>query len=116
MDARPVLGLRALRPSLLDDISAAEAGLSAGRHAETRDRTRPVTDPVVVQAAMRSYVLDDDEEDEDDEVRDSDEDDEDGEDDEDEDAEETWQCKKRCPSTTVRLTKDGYSGWVPIGL
>ena len=98
MDARSVLGLRTLRPSLLDDVSAAEARRPAGR-AKTRDRAHLVTNSNNALSPTRpGYVLDDDEEDEDDdEDRDSDVDDEDDEDDEDEDEEETWQVSEPMP-------------------
>ena len=104
MDARSVLGLRTLRPSLLDNVSAAEARRAAGRRTETRDRACLVTNRDNALSPMRRYVLDDEEEDEDDdEDRDSDdddkndEDDEDDEDDEEEDDEETWQVSKPMP-------------------
>lgn len=98
MDARSILGLRTMRPSLLDDVSAAEARLSAGSRAETRDRTRLVTDRDIPSSPMRRYVLDDDEEDEDDdEDRDSDDDDEEDGDDEEEETEETWQVSEPTP-------------------
>lgn len=98
MDARSVLGLCTLRPSLLDDVSAAEARRAAGRRAENRDRARLVTNRDSALSPMRRDVLDDDEEGEDDdEDRDSDDDDEDDEDDEEEDDEETWQVSEPIP-------------------
>ena len=99
MDARPVLGVRPLRPSLLDDLSAAEARRAAGRRtagrrAEIRDRARLVTKSDRPMSPIRhslvNYVLEDDDEDEDDEDPDSD-DDGDDEDEDDEDDEDTWQ-------------------------
>ena len=92
MDARSILGLQRLRPTFLDDVSAAQARRAAGGRAETRDRARLVTNSDNASSPTSPYVLDDDEEDEDDEDPDSngDDDDED-EDDEDEDDEETWQ-------------------------
>jgi hypothetical protein len=98
VDARSVLGLRTLRPSLLDDVSAAQARIFAGRRAEARDRASLVTDRDIALSPARRYVLDDDEEDEDDdEDRDWDDDDEDDGDDEEEDAEETWQVLEPVP-------------------
>jgi hypothetical protein len=99
MDARSVLGLRTLRPSLLDDVSAAEACLSTGRRAEARDRGRLVTDRDIAVSGMRRYVLDDDDGDDDeddDESRDSDHED-DGDDEEEEETEETWQVSAPLP-------------------
>ena len=96
MDARSVLGLRTLRPSLLDDVSAAEACLSTGRRAEARDRGRLVTDRDIALSPIGRYVLDDDDDDEDDdESRDSD--DEDDGDDEEGEAEETWKVSEPLP-------------------
>ena len=93
------MGLRPLRPSFLDDLSATEARYAAGRRAEIHDRARLVTK----SEPMRRYSLDDDDEDEDevdDDVTDSnddDGDDEDEEDEEDEGEEETWQVSEPIP-------------------
>jgi len=100
VDARSILDLQHLRPSFLDDVSAAEArGTACGsRHARGHAGARARRGARVISHGMsRNYVLgygleypvDDPDEDEDD---DEDGDDED-EDDEDEDEEEveTWQ-------------------------
>ena len=79
MDTRPILGLQPLRPSFLDDLSAARAS-----QAQTGCRACVVIN-------VDDEDLDDDP-DEDDEDLDGDDDDED-DDDEDEDV-ETWQVSR----------------------
>ena len=103
LDARSVLGLQRVRPSFLDDLSAAEAGRAARRAAaeplpqrRARGRTR-----VISHEMSRGYVLEhpvDDPDDDDDDDFDEDDDDEDDEDDdEDEEEPETWQVSDSRP-------------------
>ena len=93
MDTRSVLGVRALRPAFLDDVSTAQARGAAGRRTQTCCRSDLMTRLGPVLSSIQRYVLDDEDED-DDEDRDPDNEDDD-EDDEDEDEgegeEETWQ-------------------------
>jgi hypothetical protein len=87
VDAGSILGLQPLRPSFLDDVSAAEP-----RQTEADNGDRVVT---TVDNCATNYVLDDDEDDIDDEDDDDvDEDDDEDEDDEDEEEEETWQVSQ----------------------
>ena len=107
MDARSVLGVRPLRPSFLDDLSAAEARCAAGRRAEIHDRACLVTKSDNALSPMRRYSLDDDDEDDDeveDDIPDSDHDDGDDEDEEDEDEEETWQVSAVPLNVGLHLT------------
>ena len=82
MDTGSILGVQPLRPSFLDDVSAAEPRQTKNDH-----RVRVVT----TRDNLRRLFLEDDDdvEDEDDDL-DDEEEDEDEEDDEDEDI-ETWQ-------------------------
>ena len=100
MDAGSVLGLRTLRSSFLDDVSAAEARrAAAGCRTETGGRAGLVTNRDNRAASASGYVLDEDEEDEEDEedrdLDDDDDDDDDEDDDDDDEEEETWQVSER---------------------
>ena len=94
MDARSILGVSALRPTLLVDVSTAKP-----REAESGDRVRVVTTEhnshawLTTRFHLDDDVDDDEDDDDDDDVSDGDDDDDDDdedEDDEDEDV-ETWQ-------------------------
>ena len=94
MDPRPVLGLQQLRPSFLDDVSAAEAGRGARTcrcrsRSNARRRTGVISHEMSRHYSLEHPVDDPDEADDDD---DFDEDDEGGDDEEgDEEEVETWQ-------------------------
>ena len=96
MDARPVLGVPALRPALLDDVSTAQS-----RQGQTCHRARFVECPTVNLATFEDKLDDDldDDPDQDDEFEDEDDDgDGDDEDEEDDDEDvETWQVSKPIP-------------------
>jgi len=121
MDPRAVLGLRAVRPALLDDVSSAEE-----RHARSGGHVRRVTHvslsvlphsqvltaPIVAPptslttwTAWTAWIAqevpdpdyDEDEEDEDDEDEDE------GEDEDDEDSEETWWVLASATALSHRL-------------
>jgi len=90
VDAGSILGVQPLRPSFLDDLSAAEPRKTKNDH-----RVRVVTS----RDNLRTFVLEDDDEldDEDDEFGDDeddeDEDDDDDDEDDEEDEPETWQVR-----------------------
>ena len=96
MDARSILGVSALRTTLLVDVSAAEP-----REAEAGDGARVVTtehnSPLWLTTRFHLDDDVDDDEDEDDDDEDSDDDDDEDEDDEDEDV-ETWQVSSLADS------------------
>jgi hypothetical protein len=97
VDARSILGLRALRTPFLDHVSTAQTRRTASRRAQAC-RTGLVTPPDLALSPARRYVLDDEEEDEDDdEDRDPDDEDDENDDEEDEDEEETWQVSDSIP-------------------
>jgi len=90
VDARSVLGLPALRPALLDDVSAAQP-----RKGQARDGAGVVSAFTLRLSPDDDFDDGPDEDEEDDDVDDTDgEEDEDNED-EDEDEEETWQVSGR---------------------
>jgi len=92
VDAGSVLGVSALRPAFLDDVSAAEP-----RQSETRRRARIVTIRDIHDCGSRAVRLQDDFEDFDEDDDDFDNDDEDADEDaeDDEEDEETWQVRDR---------------------
>jgi hypothetical protein len=91
VDAGSILGVQPLRPSLLDDVSAAEPRKTKNDH-----RVRVVTS----RDNLRYVLEDDDELDDDDDEFGEDEDEDDDEDDEDDEDEETetWQVSRLMPS------------------
>jgi hypothetical protein len=88
VDTRSILGVQSLRPSFLDDVSAAEP-----RQAEAGDGARVVTTADIFRL---DYVLDDDDVDDDEDEEDDGFDDDDEEDDDEEEDEdvETWQVSQ----------------------
>ena len=103
LDSRSILGLQHLRPSFLDDVSAAEAGRRAGGRPRSR-RSSPGARAgrrarVISHEMSRRYVLEHPVDDPDDPDDDDLDEDEDGEDDEDADEEEveTWQVSNVRP-------------------
>ena len=98
MDARSVLGLPAVRPALLDDVSTA-----CPTKAETRRGTDDMTHPAAYDrpdppAPWRVDDIDDEFDDESDDDFSDDDDDEDADDDDDDgdpDEPETWQVHVR---------------------
>ena len=99
MDARPILGVPAVRPSLLVDVSTAQPGESQTSHGAC-----VVTNIDNLAALpMTHYKFDDDDLDDDDDDDDTDdenefgddEDEGDDEEDEDDDEPETWQVSAR---------------------
>jgi hypothetical protein len=111
VDARSILGLQRLRPSFLDDVSAAQARRSTGgcRHTggDARGNARRRTNNVSHQMSRR-YELEHpvDDPDEDDEDDDSDEDEDGDEEDGDEEETETWQVSVLRPSAKGRSLLD----------
>jgi hypothetical protein len=98
MEARPVLGVSAMRPAFLVDIPAA-----GRRESETSDRACVMTAVTFADiSGVRMVRLDDDveddfddDDDESDEEDDDEDDDEDEDDDQDEEEPETWQVVAR---------------------
>jgi hypothetical protein len=102
MDTGSVLGLPAVRTSLLDDISAAEA-----RRAEAGGRARIMSDHT--SAKRLAYSLDDEDDedigdpDDDDDFDTDDDDDDDEDDEEDDDDVETWQVSRTATPFPLNL-------------
>jgi hypothetical protein len=93
VDAGPVLGVSALRPAFLDDVSPAQS-----RQGQARHRASLVKDSPTVNLATFEDKLDDDLEDDPDEDDEFDDDDDgDEEDEEDDEDVETWQVSKPIP-------------------
>jgi hypothetical protein len=84
----------AVRPALLDDVSAAQS-----RQGQTGHRARFIECPTVNLATFEDKLDDDldDDPDEDDESEEDDDDDGDDEDEEDDEDVETWQVSKPIP-------------------
>lgn len=89
MDTRSVLGMPAVRPAFLDDLSAAQP-----RQGEARGGSRLVTTPFCTAWSIRSFRLQDDPDyipDDEDDDEDDPQDDDDDEDEDDDEEVETWQ-------------------------
>ena len=99
MDSRPVLGLQQLRPSFLDDISAAETRRCCRRTCCCSRCAGTHRAQGISHEMSRRYVLEypvDDPDDEDDDDGDDEDEDDDDEDDDEEET-ETWQVSDLRP-------------------